>query len=101
MCWSPYSSWKFTILVIHCNLRPLLPAERNWNIRIPGFASEEIRSLRKPIVPPTHQARVQAVNIARSSGGGAQSGSAFGYGGGGGGGGGAGGYGAATMGGMR
>lgn len=41
--------------------------ERNWNVRIPGFASEEIRSLRKPVIPTTHQAKVQAVNLARTA----------------------------------
>ncbi|KAG2174474.1 hypothetical protein INT44_006737 [Umbelopsis vinacea] len=43
-----------------------LHLERNWNIRIPGFASDEVRSLRKPVVPPNHQSRLQAVNLAKS-----------------------------------
>ncbi|KAI9311998.1 transcription initiation factor TFIID subunit A-domain-containing protein [Dichotomocladium elegans] len=42
-----------------------LHLERNWNVRIPGFASEEIRSLRKSTLHPNHQARMQAVNAAR------------------------------------
>ncbi|KAI8100075.1 transcription initiation factor TFIID subunit A-domain-containing protein, partial [Halteromyces radiatus] len=41
-----------------------LHLERNWNIRIPGFASDDIRSLRKPNVPSSYQAKVQAVNHA-------------------------------------
>ncbi|CAM0140686.1 Transcription initiation factor TFIID subunit 12 [Umbelopsis sp. WA50703] len=43
-----------------------LHLERNWNIRIPGFASDEVRSLRKPVVPANHQTRLQAVNVAKS-----------------------------------
>lgn len=46
--------------------RLCLQTERNWNIRIPGFASDEVRSLRKPVVPPNHQSRLQAVNLAKS-----------------------------------
>ncbi|KAI8331493.1 transcription initiation factor TFIID subunit A-domain-containing protein [Chlamydoabsidia padenii] len=42
-----------------------LHLERNWNIRIPGFASDDIRSLRKPTVPSSYQAKVQAVNHAK------------------------------------
>ncbi|KAI9317106.1 transcription initiation factor TFIID subunit A-domain-containing protein, partial [Dichotomocladium elegans] len=38
--------------------------ERNWNVRIPGFASEEIKSLKKPNIPPSHHSKVQAVNSA-------------------------------------
>ncbi|KAJ2489620.1 Transcription initiation factor TFIID subunit 12 [Coemansia sp. RSA 2050] len=38
-----------------------LHLERNWNIRIPGFASEEIRSVRKTAVPQTHQERLSAI----------------------------------------
>ncbi|RUS15304.1 hypothetical protein BC937DRAFT_92629, partial [Endogone sp. FLAS-F59071] len=45
-----------------------LHLERNWNIRIPGFASDDIRSLRKPVVPPAHQARMLAIANARSQG---------------------------------
>lgn len=40
--------------------------ERNWNIRIPGFAADDIRPLRKPTIPSSHQAKVQAVNTAKS-----------------------------------
>ncbi|KAJ1953287.1 Transcription initiation factor TFIID subunit 12 [Dispira parvispora] len=43
-----------------------LHLERNWNIRIPGFAAERIRSLRKPIVHPTHQQRMQSIGLMRS-----------------------------------
>ncbi|KAJ2030402.1 Transcription initiation factor TFIID subunit 12 [Coemansia sp. S610] len=38
-----------------------LHLERNWNIRIPGFASEEIRSVRKATVPQTHQEKLSAI----------------------------------------
>ncbi|KAI9308108.1 transcription initiation factor TFIID subunit A-domain-containing protein [Cunninghamella echinulata] len=42
-----------------------LHLERNWNIRIPGFASDDIRSIRKPTVPSSYMAKVQAVNNAK------------------------------------
>ncbi|RKP37621.1 transcription initiation factor TFIID subunit A-domain-containing protein, partial [Dimargaris cristalligena] len=38
-----------------------LHLERNWNIRIPGFASERIRSLRKPTVHPSHHNRMHFI----------------------------------------
>ncbi|ORX72348.1 hypothetical protein DL89DRAFT_221134 [Linderina pennispora] len=38
-----------------------LHLERNWNIRIPGFAAEEIRSVRKTTVPSNHQERLNAI----------------------------------------
>ncbi|CAG8564156.1 10869_t:CDS:2, partial [Gigaspora rosea] len=44
-----------------------LHLERNWNIRIPGFASDEIRSVRKTIVPSSHQQKMLAVNIAKAN----------------------------------
>ncbi|KAF9164723.1 Transcription initiation factor TFIID subunit 12 [Actinomortierella ambigua] len=43
-----------------------LHLERNWNIRIPGFASEEIRSVRKSTVPSSHTQKVTAVNNAKA-----------------------------------
>ncbi|KAJ1906194.1 Transcription initiation factor TFIID subunit 12 [Tieghemiomyces parasiticus] len=43
-----------------------LHLERNWNIRIPGFASEQIRSLRKPVVHPRHENRMQFINMMRN-----------------------------------
>ncbi|KAJ1974364.1 Transcription initiation factor TFIID subunit 12 [Dimargaris verticillata] len=43
-----------------------LHLERNWNIRIPGFASERIRSVRKPIVHPNHHNRMQSIDLMRS-----------------------------------
>ncbi|KAL0077923.1 transcription initiation factor TFIID subunit A-domain-containing protein [Phycomyces blakesleeanus] len=43
-----------------------LHLERNWNIRVPGFASDDIRTLRKPNIPASHQSKVQAVNLAKS-----------------------------------
>nr|CAG8563275.1 11938_t:CDS:2 [Entrophospora candida] len=43
-----------------------LHLERNWNIRIPGFASDEIRSVRKPVMASAHQQKLAAVNGART-----------------------------------
>ncbi|ORX92260.1 hypothetical protein K493DRAFT_44888 [Basidiobolus meristosporus CBS 931.73] len=43
-----------------------MAAERNWNIRIPGFASDEIRSLRKPNIPTSHQQKTNAINTAKA-----------------------------------
>ncbi|KAJ1980762.1 Transcription initiation factor TFIID subunit 12 [Dimargaris xerosporica] len=43
-----------------------LHLERNWNIRIPGFASERIRSVRKPMVHPNHHNRMQSIDLMRS-----------------------------------
>lgn len=36
--------------------------ERNWNIRIPGFASDEIRSTKKWNATPSYNQMVQAIN---------------------------------------
>ncbi|KAG0016967.1 Transcription initiation factor TFIID subunit 12, partial [Podila clonocystis] len=44
-----------------------LHLERNWNIRIPGFASEEIRSVRKSNIPASHTQKVTAVNNAKAA----------------------------------
>ncbi|CDH55731.1 transcription initiation factor tfiid subunit12 [Lichtheimia corymbifera JMRC:FSU:9682] len=44
-----------------------LHLERNWNVRIPGFASDDIKSLKKPVIPASHQSKVSAVNAAKSS----------------------------------
>ncbi|KAF9580379.1 hypothetical protein BGW38_003010 [Lunasporangiospora selenospora] len=44
-----------------------LHLERNWNIRIPGFASEEIRSVRKSVVPASHTQRITAVANAKTT----------------------------------
>ncbi|KAJ2373882.1 Transcription initiation factor TFIID subunit 12, partial [Coemansia sp. RSA 2607] len=38
-----------------------LHLERNWNIRIPGFAAEEIRSVRKAAVSQAHQEKMAAI----------------------------------------
>ncbi|CAH1767037.1 6178_t:CDS:2 [Entrophospora sp. SA101] len=43
-----------------------LHLERNWNIRIPGFASDEIRSVRKPVIATAHQQKLAAVNNAQA-----------------------------------
>ncbi|RIA91387.1 transcription initiation factor TFIID subunit A-domain-containing protein [Glomus cerebriforme] len=44
-----------------------LHLERNWNIRIPGFASDEIRSVRKPVVSASHQQKLAAITQAKSN----------------------------------
>ncbi|KAJ1990675.1 Transcription initiation factor TFIID subunit 12 [Dimargaris cristalligena] len=44
-----------------------LHLERNWNIRIPGFASERIRSLRKPTVHPSHHNRMHFIKMMRTA----------------------------------
>lgn len=44
-----------------------LHLERNWNIRVPGYAEDEIRSVRKPHVPQSHQQKLQAVSNAKQA----------------------------------
>ncbi|CAG8448197.1 4687_t:CDS:2 [Diversispora eburnea] len=44
-----------------------LHLERNWNIRIPGFASDEIRSVKKAVVSSSHQQKLLAVNSAKAN----------------------------------
>ncbi|KAJ2770002.1 Transcription initiation factor TFIID subunit 12 [Coemansia nantahalensis] len=43
-----------------------LHLERNWNIRIPGFSAEEIRSVRKTAVSQAHQERLNAITNTRN-----------------------------------
>jgi histone H3/H4 len=43
-----------------------LHLERNWNIRIPGYSSEEVRSVKKYNPAPGHVAKVGAVNQAKA-----------------------------------
>ena len=43
-----------------------LHLERNWNIRIPGYSSEEVRSVKKYNPTPAHAAKVGAVNQAKA-----------------------------------
>ncbi|KAJ2452392.1 Transcription initiation factor TFIID subunit 12 [Coemansia sp. RSA 2336] len=43
-----------------------LHLERNWNIRIPGFASDEIRSVRKSTVSAAHQEKLAAITNTRN-----------------------------------
>ncbi|KAJ2157905.1 Transcription initiation factor TFIID subunit 12 [Coemansia sp. RSA 552] len=43
-----------------------LHLERNWNIRIPGFASEEIRSVRKSTVSQAHQEKLNAITTTKN-----------------------------------
>ncbi|KAJ2712362.1 Transcription initiation factor TFIID subunit 12 [Coemansia spiralis] len=43
-----------------------LHLERNWNIRIPGFSAEEIRSVRKSAVSQAHQERLNAITNTRN-----------------------------------
>ncbi|KAI9295237.1 hypothetical protein K502DRAFT_291205 [Neoconidiobolus thromboides FSU 785] len=44
-----------------------LHLERNWNIRIPGFASEEIRTIRKPNISNSYIGKVGLINNAKNS----------------------------------
>lgn len=39
-----------------------LHLERNWNIRIPGYSADEIRSSRKHNPKPTYNQKIQAIN---------------------------------------
>ncbi|CAH8339545.1 unnamed protein product [Eruca vesicaria subsp. sativa] len=39
----------------------LLHVERNWNIRPPGFSSDEIKTFRKPLTTDIHKERLAAV----------------------------------------
>ncbi|KAH3675459.1 hypothetical protein WICMUC_002748 [Wickerhamomyces mucosus] len=43
-----------------------LHLEKNWNIRVPGFASDEIRSVRKWPANSNHVQRVQGIDISKS-----------------------------------
>ncbi|KAJ1795924.1 Transcription initiation factor TFIID subunit 12 [Coemansia sp. RSA 2399] len=43
-----------------------LHLERNWNIRIPGFSTEEIRSVRKATVSQSHQEKLNAITNAKN-----------------------------------
>ena len=43
-----------------------LHLERNWNIRIPGYSSEELRSVKKYNPTPAHAAKVGAVNQSKA-----------------------------------
>jgi transcription initiation factor TFIID subunit 12 len=43
-----------------------LHLERNWNIRIPGYSSEEVRNVKKYNPTPAHVAKVNAVNQAKA-----------------------------------
>ncbi|PVV03816.1 hypothetical protein BB560_001702 [Smittium megazygosporum] len=43
-----------------------LHLEKNWNIRVPGFSAEEIRSVRKSNFPSSYQQRLNAINSAKS-----------------------------------
>ncbi|KAF3441685.1 hypothetical protein FNV43_RR15600 [Rhamnella rubrinervis] len=39
----------------------LLHLERNWNINLPGFAGDEIKTYRKPLVNDIHKERIAAI----------------------------------------
>ncbi|KFK38391.1 hypothetical protein AALP_AA3G107300 [Arabis alpina] len=39
----------------------LLHVERNWNIRPPGFSSDEIKTFRKPVTTEIHKERLAAI----------------------------------------
>jgi transcription initiation factor TFIID subunit 12 len=47
-----------------------LHLERNWNIRIPGFSADEIRSVRRIAPTQNYTQKVSGVNMSRSVGGG-------------------------------
>lgn len=42
--------------------------ERNWNMRLPGFASDEIRPLRRMQPTQSYQQKVQSVGVAKQVG---------------------------------
>jgi transcription initiation factor TFIID subunit 12 len=43
-----------------------LHLERNWNIRIPGYSSEEVRNVKKYVPTLTHAGKAAAVNQAKA-----------------------------------
>jgi transcription initiation factor TFIID subunit 12 len=43
-----------------------LHLERNWNIRIPGYSSEEVRNVKKYTPTQGHIAKVNTVNQAKA-----------------------------------
>ena len=52
-----------------------LHLERNWNIRIPGYAADEIRSIRKWYPSQSYTQRLQSISASRSSNANGSSGS--------------------------
>ncbi|SCV04532.1 LAMI_0H16886g1_1 [Lachancea mirantina] len=44
-----------------------LHLERNWNIRIPGYAADEVRSSRKWNPVPSYNQKLQSINSAKAS----------------------------------
>jgi transcription initiation factor TFIID subunit 12 len=45
-----------------------LHLERNWNIRIPGYSADEVRSLRKVVPTQSYVQKVNGVHMNRSLG---------------------------------
>ncbi len=43
-----------------------LHLERNWNIRVPGYAADEIRSTRKLMPNPAHNSKINGLSINKS-----------------------------------
>ncbi|ODV74934.1 Taf12p CYBJADRAFT_124867 [Cyberlindnera jadinii NRRL Y-1542] len=43
-----------------------LHLEKNWNIRIPGYSSDEIRNVRKWQPNAAHNQRIQGIGISKS-----------------------------------
>ncbi|KAG7897118.1 hypothetical protein KL905_001525 [Ogataea polymorpha] len=43
-----------------------LHLERNWNIRIPGYSSDDIRTVRKFIPTPSHNTKLNGISINKS-----------------------------------
>jgi transcription initiation factor TFIID subunit 12 len=46
-----------------------LHLERNWNIRIPGYSADEVRSVRKIAPTQSYVQKVAGVNMSKSVGG--------------------------------
>ncbi|CAN6623918.1 transcription initiation factor TFIID subunit 12 [Trichomonascus vanleenenianus] len=46
-----------------------LHLERNWNIRVPGYNADEIRSVRKIQPTQSYMQKIQGVNVSKSVGG--------------------------------
>ncbi|OMH79082.1 Transcription initiation factor TFIID subunit 12, partial [Zancudomyces culisetae] len=43
-----------------------LHLERNWNIRVPGFATDEIRTVKKSTLLPNYQQKLNAINYVKN-----------------------------------
>lgn len=43
-----------------------LHLERNWNIRIPGYSADEVRSIRRNAPTSSYNSKVSGINMSRS-----------------------------------